>query len=397
MRQLASLVLPFLLLSLPSSVFGAAEPKEWTLMVFMNGHNNLDRFGTMDMNEMEKVGTTEKVNVVVQWASSANGNTRRVLVRRDNDPNRVTSPAVETHAPIDMGDWRQLVEFVRWTVEHYPARRYFLDVWDHGSGWHMLRGARGIRPSDISWDDHTGNYITTEQLGEAVREAARLIGHPIDVYGSDACLMAMAEVADEMGDSVLVSVGSEEVEPAEGWPYDGLLAGWNALATATPHDVARVLAREYLKSYQNGSQGNRDVTFSAFDMTKMARFNEAVSAFGAKLRTLGAGDRRKVVSAASNTISFTYGDYGDLLDFLTLVERERISALNRDLFSGIRDAVGEFVFANVVTSDYARAKGVALWLPSSKSTYDSYATRYKGLRFHQHTGWGDALQHLLQD
>jgi len=75
--------------------------------------------------------------------------------------------------------------------------------------------------------------ITTKQLGQALKESAAIIGHPVDVYGSDACLMAMAEVAHEMADSVNVYVGSQEVEPGAGWPYGDFLKLWTAKPTAT--------------------------------------------------------------------------------------------------------------------------------------------------------------------
>ena len=136
---------------------------------------------------------------------------------------------------------------------------------------------------DISHDDLTGHYMTTKQLGEAIRQAAGLVGHPIDVYGSDACLMTMAEVATEMGDSVSVSVRYEEVEPGEGWPYDGLLRRWTAKAGATAADVGKILAEEYVKSYQGGTQGSREVTFSALDMTKLPALNDSLKLLGQNL------------------------------------------------------------------------------------------------------------------
>ena len=118
---------------------------------------------------MEKVGSTKDVNVVVQWASLDNGNTQRLFVTQDSSP-EVKSLVVEDLPAVDMGDYRNLVEFVRWGAKNYPAKKYFVDVWNHGSGWHnLMAGGRsgGITISDISYDDKTGNVITTEQLGQA--------------------------------------------------------------------------------------------------------------------------------------------------------------------------------------------------------------------------------------
>ena len=42
--------------------------KEWTFLIFLNGNNNLNRFGRDNLIDMEKVGSTDQLNIVVQWA-----------------------------------------------------------------------------------------------------------------------------------------------------------------------------------------------------------------------------------------------------------------------------------------------------------------------------------------
>jgi hypothetical protein len=164
------------------------------------------------MKQMEKVGSTSDINIVSQWASYGRGTTDRLYVVKSDRPNKVVSPVVQSLGNIDMGDWHNLVDFIKWGVQNYPARHYFVDVWDHGSGWHSLRLQGGearsqFKPFDISFDDNTGNAITTQQLGESLAEAAKAIGHKVDLYASDACLMGMAEVAHELTDSVEVFGG----------------------------------------------------------------------------------------------------------------------------------------------------------------------------------------------
>ena len=197
-----------------------------------------------------------------------------------------------------------------------PAKHYFLDVWDHGSGWHaiQLNSAAmaqpdhtifgGFSPLDISWDDNSGNSITTQQLGQALTESAKIIGHKVDLYASDACLMAMAEVANEMADSVQIYAGSEEVEAAAGWPYDALLKRWAAKPTSTAAEIATILAEEYVKSYSGGENGTSDATYSVFDMSKLTNFAGAVSAFGAKLQKLDTNSRKAILTAATQSTAF---------------------------------------------------------------------------------------------
>ena len=87
----------------------------------------------------------------------------------------------------------------------------------------------------ISFDDVTGNNIAPYQLGLAFNQMGK-----IDVYGSDACLMQMAEIGYELKDKVPVIVGSEESEPGDGYNYTYLLDGLNRNPDASNEDVGRM-------------------------------------------------------------------------------------------------------------------------------------------------------------
>lgn len=389
------------LLAFGFSSLGAATPapvKEWTLLTFINGNNNLDSFGAMNINQMEEVGSTASVNVVVQWASYRAATVKRLLVKKDAS-SAVTSPVLQDMGKVDMGDWRTLVEFIRWGVENFPAKHYMVNVWDHGSGWHLkrLRAAGDIHANDISWDDFTGHSITTEQLGEAMREAKRVIGHNVDVYGSDACLMAMVEVAGEMADAVDTFVGSQDLEPGAGWPYSTFLRRWNAKASNTPAEVVTYLVQEYLKSYQGGINGKSEVTLSAFDLTKLGALQTSMRGFSQTLQSLDATGRRSITNAIKQSQNFYYSDYGDLIDFLAQSEKAGVSGLTRETVQKVRDAARDFVIANGVTQSFAKATGISIWLPENQSALRSYEGRYQGLLFSRATGWGDALKHILME
>ena len=60
---LVALLLPAVL---PASGPAADTPvKQWTVMVYMSADNNLEPDGIHDLNEMESVGSTDDVNIVV--------------------------------------------------------------------------------------------------------------------------------------------------------------------------------------------------------------------------------------------------------------------------------------------------------------------------------------------
>lgn len=367
----------------------AAAPvsKEWTMLLFLNGHNNLDSFGHMNMKQMQSVGSTNDVNLVVQWASLKNKNTKRVYVKKGS------YDVIQDMKPVDMGDYQQLIEFVRWGVANYPAKKYFIAVWNHGNGWHIMNNE--IRPTDISYDDLSGNQITTEQLGLAMTESAKIIGHKVDMYGSDACLMSMFEVAGEMADSVSTFVGSQEVEPGEGWPYDTFLKAWTAQPTMSSNDLGILLSKEYLKAYSaGGSYSTQDVVFSALDLTKLPGVYTALSSYKNDLVIAVQKDPNAIRGLAGSTQDFTYTDYKDMLHFSKLVASSSLVMPAKQ--ADLENAMKSLVISNDVSSNYRNATGISVWLPTSQWTYDTYKDRYNQLQFNKATGWGEFLK-LLAD
>ena len=388
-KIVSTLVMGFALSAVANA---ATQEKEWTHLIFLNGNNNLDSFGAMNINEMEKVGSSDKINVVVQWASMAEKDTKRVFVHKDNDTKNVTSPVVQNVGNVDMGSPASLLDFISWGVKNYPAKHYFIEVWNHGGGWH-LKGNTHI--NDISWDDKSGNVITTEQLGQVMSDAAKVIGHKVDVYGSDACLMAMLEVAGEMSSSVEVFAGSQETEPGSGWPYDKVLQRWNALPHASAQDVGKILTEEYVKSYQGGSHGNQDVTFSALDLSKTEALNAAIHDFANELSKLNKADATKVKNLVPLVQTFAVTDYLDFMDFTASVQKAGVG-LRSDLVASVNKAANDYILANKVTSGYPNAKGFSVWIPADIDGYNQYSSRFAGLEFNKQTGWSAALENILR-
>ncbi len=363
--------------------------KEWTMLVFLNGHNNLDGYGYKDINEMEAVGSTNNINVVVQWASSSQATTKRVYVIQDTNTQSVTSPVVEDLPRVDMGDYKNLIEFIRWGVSRYPAKHYFIDVWNHGSGWKRSQQT-SIR--GISYDDFSHNHISTTQLGLAMAEAARIVGHKVDIYGSDACLMAMVEVATEMAKSVEILVGAEEVEPGDGWPYDRFLSRWVSSPFSSPAEIGGILAQEYVQSYQ----GKQEVTLSALDLNYTDELNRLLSQLSAQISATKLEDLRVLAQKLYPVQSFYYSDYVDLSDMISIAEQTSISTISNELLGKLKNLLTRYVVANEVTPNYSNAKGVSIWLPRSNTLYSTLKTKYESLRFQTEAHWLLAIEAVLR-
>jgi hypothetical protein len=379
--------------SLTSQAAPAAE-KEWTFLLFLNGHNNLSSFGDMNIKDMEKSGSNDHVNLVVEWGQTRDNINRRMLIQKSTDPSKVTSPSLMNIKDVDMGDYKNLVEFVRWGAENFPAKHYFVAVWNHGSGWNFqdlkIKSANNqVMINDISYDDNSGNHITTEELGLAMNQIKQIIGRNVDIYGSDACLMQMIEVANEMKDSINYFVGSQDLEPGEGWPYETFMKAWTQKPMSSPAEVSVLLSKEYLKSYSRGGvYGVEDVTFSALDISKLNDLNSSVARLVTHLKSLDAASIKKIKMAAANSQEFYTSDFKDLGDFLKRVEALPIRT-DKDLFAQVKGNLASLILTTDNSSpQFAAATGLSIWIPAYKS---SDMQRYSGLAFDRITQWSSLL------
>jgi hypothetical protein len=362
-------------------------PKEWALLTYLNGFNSLDNFGYYDMNEMEVVGSTARVHVISQWASLKTREVHRIYVNKDTDKDHVTSPVIQNLGLIDMGDYRSLIDFVVWAAKTYPADHYFVNVWNHGNGWHFKGTGGTLGTLDLSYDDISKNHITTEELGVAMAEISRQIGKPVDLLGSDSCMMAAAEVIAQVKGSTTAFVGSEEVEPAAGWPYDTLLTQWNAGGSKSAADVSDILAKVYKESYPNG----RGVTLSGMDLSKYGALATAVRDLGDEIKSQPKAVRLKIRSAVSKTRAYTLADYKDLGDLVDQIGADTSIPIRPEILAGVRTAISTFVTANQTTPDQAKSHGVSIWFPDAVWQFDTNKDRYKALIFNQDTAWYDAI------
>jgi hypothetical protein len=304
-----------------------AAIKEWTVMVFINGKNDLEMAGLYNVNMMEKVGSGRNLNIVVEQGrmrGQAGGDTdldgdwtgaRRMLIKKDRNENRITSTVLQEDAVVDMGDYKRAVDFVKWSKQRFPARRYMLIIWNHGSGWMDPR----TESKGISFDDETGNYIRTAQIGKILQEAGK-----VDILAFDACLMNMAEVAYEVKDQAQVIVGSEETVPGLGYPYDLFLGAIAKKPAMTTEETGALMVEAFKLFYE---KANKNVQLSALRANKMAGLGAKMSEFAVLAKEIADMDALKAarngvirydaVGAGSDpamTISF----YGDISQFAKL-------------------------------------------------------------------------------
>ncbi|HOX22685.1 MAG TPA: clostripain-related cysteine peptidase, partial [Elusimicrobiales bacterium] len=305
-----------------------------------------------------------------------------------------------------MGDYKHLIDFVKWSKANYPAKNYMLIVWNHGAGW--LKNAKN---KGISYDDETNNHITTVQLGQALAEVGG-----VDIYASDACLMQMAEVVAELAPYAKYIVGSEESEGGDGYNYATFLDN----LPSDPKFVAIQCAKMADAGY------SRDSTQSVIDTSKMEDFPAKVDAWvGTVMANLST---TTVKNLARQTQSYAYSDNKDMGDFVQKLNaaiagayEEEIAALRAPTKEGEEDSLGEkirkqfeiakkqsqlkritkagdkfleymttqLVISNFTSENMKKSTGLAVYIPNYGMNKD-----YESLQWAQGTQWPAFLKWL---
>jgi len=413
--------------------FSKAPAKEWTVMVFVNGKNNLEMAGLYNVNEMEKVGSTPKMNIVVEMGrmKGQDGDTnmdgdwtgsRRYYIKKDNDTEKMNSIEVGRAERSDMGDYKDAVDFVKWAKQVFPARRYMLILWDHGSGWMDPQMKPKGDGKGISFDDETGNYIRTKQIGSILKETGG-----VDVLAFDACLMQMGEVAFEVKDLTKVIIGSEETVPAYGYPYSLFLGALAKNPAMTNADLGRTVVASYKAFYDalpNKDGSKKPVQLSAIRSDKLGELGAMLKDFSAAAKDLGDLDALKAARAGVIRYDMLGGDsdpamsisfYGDLHQYAGLLAANLkggdVMATKAASVKSKAAALQTFIDRQLVIDNAAIGKnraghemtdshGISVYLPPAETRIAQerlesiFEGKYADFEFSKATGWHDYVTFL---
>ena len=394
--------------------------KPWTVMVYMAGDNNLDPEGVQDLKEMKKVGSTDKLNIVAQFDRATGHTARRYYLRKGGI---VTGDAVGSLGAVNTGDPKCLSDFIQWGVKNYPADHYLLVLWNHGQGWddtdiyagerhrNLRRLATGPirhalfhapvrrsleqagsdqRTRAILLDDNAKDFLDNLEMKKVLAGMAKLLKRKLDILGMDACLMSMAEVGYQICDSADYTVGSEQTEPGEGWPYHTILGALAKNPAMTPRDLSALIVNKYLASY-----GNADgVTQSACDLSKAGALATAVAGLAAALSASlsESASRQRILAVRNQVQSYEVPDNIDLIDFCSLLAKAGADAATTTACQHVAQAVkSAYVMAQGYKGgDMKHSNGVAIYFPLR-----SVSPLYAGLDFSKKTGWEAFLKAYL--
>lgn len=280
-----------------TSAFSKPVHLLWTLLIYLNGDNDLDEALRDTLDNVIAAGPSLRANVLVlrdgPTTTLPYSNTILYDITRGQATSITTTLGATQTVPgeLDMGDGQTLVDFVTWGRAHFPARHTMLSIVDHGGGWapgaeapsngtalyrHHFWLAGG---SGLSWDFTNGyDYLNSPELKQAFASISNNGAAPIDVVFYDVCLMGMTEVAYQIKDYASFFVSSQNI----GWAPVGADGRYVRLvqgigSTTTPQQLAQSIVNAYADSMP---PNEHPFTVSAVDLRQLPTVTLAINQLG---------------------------------------------------------------------------------------------------------------------
>lgn len=436
----------------------------WTVINYMEADNTLASFSSVDIDEMIKglkdaaVVTDTSINVLVQLDLPKDNKTWRFKIEASG---KIEDESVNQEMGINPE--KELVDTARWIASKYQANHYFWILWSHGSGvedyrkirsssgkirfinsWIEIPGYPAIKMSSLKnnelkaytdksspddefkgilYDDSQRSCLTNQAMTSAFTQIRDILkpGEKLDIIGMDACLMAMIEVFYQLKDCFNFFVGSQQLEPSNGWDYTRLLEPLAQQATIiSAESLAKIAVDAFGASY--GTSSEQNYTQSAVNLANVEllknHIDEIVSLIEKCAHYKSSTIRKAVIAARLNTPCFDNTNYIDLYSFLREMHKvvagliakaeavicscwfnkfspEYVAALNQ-LLANLDAAMLLIKNQVIIRNTYGHkflvgpdeiANGVSIYYPNPQRTLSSIHKSYYQTIFAQNSGW----------
>ncbi len=364
-----------------------ADAGTWAVYWYLCG-SDLETYNgaaTADLEEMIEVYLPENVTVVIQTGGAEMWQNEVVsadmLQRYVYNSEGLT--LVDEQPSASMGEAETLADFLSFASENYPADHTAVVFWNHGGG--SVTGA--------AFDELYGfDSLTLDEMYAAFTSVweADVDDPPLELVGFDTCLMATIDVAYTFCDLAHYLVGSEELEPGNGWNY----TGWLEALADDPSMNGGELGTAICDSYYEGCEmyGTEDhITLSVTDLTKIGSLMEAYEAFGTEALAAACEDPGFLSQfARAAQKSENYGGNTREQGYTNMVDLGHLARQTGDIMESsqdVMDALEECVVYQVSGRYRTEATGL--------SCYYSYNGDIDDFNGYTNVGAGEAFKHYF--
>jgi len=393
----------------------SSEGQKWLVMLYQDADDKiLEKDIYLDLNEAEKVGSSDRVQIVTQMDRYKGGyqgdgnwtSTRRYYVTQDDDLQRLGSQLVADLGEKNMAAGDTLEDFAVWAIETFPADKFVLILSDHGLGWPggwSDPDPAGRGEPSIPLASHLGNQLYLMELEKSLDEVRSRTGiEQFELVGLDACLMGHLEVFSALSPHARYAVASQEIEPALGWAYTGFLEDLKRNPDMDGATLASQIVKSYVQSDQRivdekerseflrqgspmgglfgmlgqvtpqqlANQLEANITLSAVDLKALPSVLNQLNKLSYTLQQ----ENQQVVAKARNySQSFTsvFGNnvppsYIDLGNFARLLRKETTNDDVIQAVDGVIEAISQAVIAEKHGPKVPGASGISIYFPNSQ-------------------------------
>lgn len=283
--------------------------KEWLIVVYMAADNDLSPYSWRDIWEMEQVGSTDSVDIIVfhdddqlegtryfhiaknpvkhgwkkyqadvtkyakaQGLAELSKTAQELEYLNEHGPEIVVSPPARLKPETNSGDVKVAGKFLTWALTRYPSRRVMLIGWSHAEGFDArenqidssnIEGKTGPnRQGGFAFDwtakadpaTMDNSHMRTPDIAKGLEALIKKYrgGNAFDIIGSDSCLNQQVEFGlefENVGDYIF---GSATVMQAKGSNYGTLLRHITTSPKGIRSDSGKTenVAREIVELYK---------------------------------------------------------------------------------------------------------------------------------------------------
>lgn len=382
----------------PDTLVKPGQPKEWTVLAYMEGRDRLSNSVDVGLNAMEEIGSTDSVNLVAQatlvpepgdrrFQTMGEVNTRRYYLTQDADLDEVRSPVLREFPSQQQLRPESLEDFLCWGIEKFPAKHFMVVLKKHGLGF----AANG---SSVP--------LSARELRHTLENVEKRTGVKPDVLCWDSCHMQQWEVAYELKDRVGVMTGSPEAVPAVEFPYQTML---HNLVSYPRQQDAHTMGKTIVQSY--AAEAPQTTQF-ALDMARLQAVGDSVRGFVDSALKASIPPERlytHLLKSASfeprESLNLAF-NFRDVAGFLENVAGDKgIPEEVRTRAATALKAMADAQLDRNVHPERAHLKGLSdavgpsAFLPW-KRPHEKMRESYSQLQWAQETGWDRLLDTMLQ-
>lgn len=429
--------------------------KDWTIMVYMAGDNNLSEEMLTQIKSIKDRTDVCNVNILVLYDSSYPSiptsiydfsNIIKPSNRTDNSTLRNYSlNRGDTVLGEKVSESFSINKFVRAILRSgtYKADRYALILSGHSDG---------ILGKTILKDETPPDALNIIKLKKILKKSCKYLNKytkgnkkKFDLLGFDGCLMGMFEVAYELKDIAKIMVASEGNIPSAGWNYSDIFQNLSEKNNIDEKEFGKIIVDKFIEYNKDYEVSGRSVDACAVNLEEiepLAAIINIAAKFGydiLKLPTVSSNDLSHHISpeiAFDNAIkkekfidlillshyraqTFSQEQNVDILDFawqflffslkqafesspnnnldiinlfemlsnkLSLPNTNSKSSCETDNIEEINPfgIVNNYLIAHKNTRvEYQFSKGISLFFPWSKMSFDLLFPFYKKLNFNK--------------